>query len=256
MHAQNLFDISGKKAIVTGGTRGLGYGMAEGYMEAGCEVAIVGTSDSVYRVAEEFKSRGFKCYGVKGNLGDRQDIYRVFRECLEKLGGEVDILLTAHGIQRSLSAEEFPMEEWDEVIRVNLTSIFILCQEAAKVMLKKGYGKIINIASMNSFFGGQTIPAYAASKGGVAQLTKELTNDWLARGINVNAIAPGYMATEMNKALMDPENPRFASISERIPAHRWGTGDDMKGAAIFLASHASDYVSGAVIPVDGGYLVK
>ena len=168
----------------------------------------------------------------------------------------MDILLTAHGIQRRHSAEEFPLEEWDEVIRVNLTSIFILCQEAARVMLKKGYGKIINIASMNSFFGGQTIPAYAASKGGVAQLTKELTNDWLARGINVNAIAPGYMATESEQALMDPENPRFASISERIPAHRWGTGDDMKGAAIFLASHASDYVSGAVIPVDGGYLVK
>ena len=137
MHAQDLFDISGKKAIVTGGTRGLGYGMAEGYMEAGCEVVIVGTSDSVYRVAGEFKDRGFKCYGVKGNLGDRQDIYRVFRECLEKLGGEVDILLTAHGIQRRHSAEEFPMEEWDEVISVNLTSIFILCQEAAKVMLKK-----------------------------------------------------------------------------------------------------------------------
>ena len=152
---------------------------------------------------------------------DREDIYRVFRECLDSLGGDVDILRTAHGIQRRHSAEEFPFEEWDEVIRVNLTSIFILCQEAARVMLKKGYGKIINIASMNSFFGGQTIPAYAASKGGVAQLTKELTNDWLARGINVNAIAPGYMATEMNKALMDPENPRFASSAERIPAHRW-----------------------------------
>ena len=137
-----------------------------------------------------------------------------------------------------------------------VTSVFILCQEAGKLMLKKGYGKIITIASMNSFFGGQTIPAYAAAKGGVAQLTKELTNDWLARGVNVNAIAPGYMATEMNKALLDPENPRFASISERIPAHRWGTGEDMKGTAIFLASHASDYVSGAVIPVDGGYLVK
>ena len=109
---------------------------------------------------------------------------------------------------------------------------------------------------MNSFFGGQTIPAYAAAKGGVAQLTKELTNDWLGRGVNVNAIAPGYMATEMNKALMDPENPRFKSISERIPAGRWGTGEDMKGTAIFLASHASDYVSGAVIPVDGGHLVK
>ena len=252
----NLFDIKGKKAIVTGGIRGLGYGIAEGYLEAGAQVVIVGTSDKVYDVAEDFRNRGFDCQGVKGNLGVREEVYAVFNQCLEKLGGDVDILLTAHGIQRRHSAEEFPVEEWDEVLNVNLTSIFILCQEAGKIMLKKGYGKIITIASMNSFFGGQTIPAYAAAKGGVAQLTKELTNDWLGRGVNVNAIAPGYMATEMNKALMDPENPRFKSISERIPAGRWGTGEDMKGTAIFLASHASDYVSGAVIPVDGGYLVK
>lgn len=252
----NLFDIKGKKAIVTGGTRGLGYGIAEGYLEAGAQVVIVGTSDKVYDVAEDFRNRGFDCQGVKGNLGVREEVYAVFNQCLEKLGGDLDILLTAHGIQRRHSAEEFPVEEWDEVLNVNLTSIFILCQEAGKIMLKKGYGKIITIASMNSFFGGQTIPAYAAAKGGVAQLTKELTNDWMGRGVNVNAIAPGYMATEMNKALMDPENPRFKSISERIPAGRWGTGEDMKGTAIFLASHASDYVSGAVIPVDGGYLVK
>ena len=234
----------------------MGYGIAEGYLEAGAQVVIVGTSDKVYDVAEDFRNRGFDCQGVKGNLGVREEVYAVFNQCLEKLGGDVDILLTAHGIQRRHSAEEFPVEEWDEVLNVNLTSIFILCQEAGKIMLKKGYGKIITIASMNSFFGGQTIPAYAAAKGGVAQLTKELTNDWLGRGVNVNAIAPGYMATEMNKALMDPENPRFKSISERIPAGRWGTGEDMKGTAILLASHASDYVSGAVIPVDGGYLVK
>ena len=133
MHAQDLFDISGKKAIVTGGTRGLGYGMAEGYMEAGCEVAIVGTSDSVFRVAEEFKSRGFKCHGVKGNLGDREDIYRVFRECLDSLGGDVDILLTAHGIQRRHSAEEFPLEEWDEVIRVNLPDMLCRLRKYADI---------------------------------------------------------------------------------------------------------------------------
>lgn len=151
----NLFDITGKKAIVTGGTRGLGYGMAEGFLEAGCEVAIVGTSDKVYEVAEDFQKRGFSCYGVKGNLGEREDVYRVFRECVEKLGGDLDILLTAHGIQRRHSAEEFPMEEWDEVIGVNLTSVFILCQEAGKLMLKKGYGKIITIASMNSFLEGR-----------------------------------------------------------------------------------------------------
>jgi Dehydrogenases with different specificities (related to short-chain alcohol dehydrogenases) len=252
----NLFDIQGKKAIVTGGTRGLGYGMAEGLMEAGCEVAIVGTSEKVYDVAAEFCQRGFKCYGVKGNFEKREEVYVTFNKCMEKLGEEVDILVTAHGIQRRYSAEVFPIEEWDAVLNVNLNSVFILCQEAAKYMLKKGYGKIITIASMVSFFGGQTVPAYSAAKGGVTQLTKEMSNDWIGRGVNVNAIAPGYMATKMNEALLDQSNPRYKEITDRIPAHRWGTGDDMKGACIFLASHASDYLGGAIIPVDGGYLVK
>lgn len=252
----NLFDITGKKAIVTGGTRGLGFGMAEGLMESGCEVAIVGTSDKVFDVAKSFCDKGFKCHGVKANLAHREEVYRAFKECVEKLGGDLDILVTAHGIQRRHSAEEFPLNEWDEVIDVNLNSVFILCQEAGKIMLAKGYGKIINIASMVSWFGGQTIPAYAAAKGGVTQLTKELSNDWIARGVNVNAIAPGYMATDMNEALLDKNNPRYMQITERIPAKRWGTGQDMKGACIFLASHASDYLGGAIIPVDGGYLVK
>ena len=137
-----------------------------------------------------------------------------------------------------------------------MSSVFVLCQEAGRVMLPKGRGKIINIASMISFFGGQTIPAYAASKGGIAQLTKALSNDWAGKGIQINAIAPGYMATDMNTALMDPANPRYQQITDRIPAHRWGTPDDMKGICVFLASPASDYITGAVIPVDGGYLVK
>lgn len=256
MILKNLFDITGKKVIVTGGSRGLGLGMAEGFLEAGCKVAIVGSSAKIEEVAKEQCEKGYDCVGVYGDLAVREEVYRIFNECVEKLGGDLDVLVTAHGIQRRHLAEEFPLEDWDAVMNVNLNSVFILCQEAGKIMLKKGYGKIINIASMNSFYGGQTIPAYAAAKGGIAQLTKELSNDWAGRGINVNAIAPGYMATEMNKALLDPANPRFASISERIPAGRWGTGEDMQGTALFLASHASDYVCGAVIPVDGGYLVK
>lgn len=251
-----LFDIEGRKAIVTGGTRGLGYGMAEGLMEAGCEVVIVGSDSKVHEVAAEFCSRGFKCHGVAANLAEREATLKCFDECLEKLGDDLDILVTAHGIQRRHSAEEFPLSEWDEVINVNLNSVFLLCQRAGQVMLPKGYGKIITIASMVSWFGGQTVPAYSAAKGGVTQLTKELSNDWIARGINVNSIAPGYMATKMNEALLDPNNPRYAQITERIPAKRWGTGDDMKGTVIFLASHASDYLGGAIIPVDGGYLVK
>jgi 2-deoxy-D-gluconate 3-dehydrogenase len=254
----NMFDITGRKAIVTGGTRGLGYGMAEGLLEAGCEVCIVGSSDkSVAKALAEFESKGLHASGVAGNLGVREEVYQVFHEALCKLGGDLDILVVAHGIQRRHSAEEFPLSDWDDVINVNLNSVFILDQEAAKVMLPKGYGKIINIASMVSWFGGQTVPAYSAAKGGVTQMTKEMSNDWIRRGINVNAIAPGYMATEMNAALTKENNPeRYQQITDRIPAGRWGTGDDMKGTCIFLASHASDYLGGAIIPVDGGYLVK
>ena len=252
----NRFDIKGKKAIVTGGTRGLGHGMAEGLLEEGCEVVIVGSSEGVHRVAEEFRSRGFACHGFQADLGSREQTLACFRSCMELLGGDLDILVNAHGIQRRHQPEDFPLSDWDDVISVNLSSVFVLCQEAGRVMLPKGRGKIINIASMISFFGGQTIPAYAASKGGIAQLTKALSNDWAGKGIQINAIAPGYMATDMNTALMDPANPRYQQITDRIPAHRWGTPDDMKGICVFLASPASDYITGAVIPVDGGYLVK
>ena len=252
----NRFDIKGKKAIVTGGTRGLGHGMAEGLLEEGCEVVIVGSSEGVHRVAEEFRSRGFACHGVQADLGSREQTLACFHSCMELLGGDLDILVNAHGIQRRHQPEDFPLSDWDDVISVNLSSVFVLCQEAGRVMLPKGRGKIINIASMISFFGGQTIPAYAASKGGIAQLTKALSNDWAGKGIQINAIAPGYMATDMNTALMDPANPRYQQITDRIPAHRWGTPDDMKGICVFLASPASDYITGAVIPVDGGYMVK
>jgi len=167
----------------------------------------------------------------------------------------VDILINDAGIQRRHPCEEFPLSEWQDVLSINLNAVFQLCQLAGRNMLARGYGKIINMASMLSFFGGFTVPAYAASKGGVAQLTKALSNEWAARGVHVNAIAPGYMATEMNTNLLhDPK--RNAEISDRIPAHKWGTPEDMKGLAIFLASPASDYINGAIIPIDGGYLAK
>lgn len=252
---KNLFDLNGKKAIVTGGTKGLGYGMAEALAEAGCEVVIIGSSDRVYESAKYLADNGYSCKGVKADLIKREENYRAFNEALELLGGDLDILVTAAGIQRRHPAEEFPMEEWDEVISINLNSVWIMCQEAGKVMIKKNKGKIINVASMISFFGGQTIPAYAASKGGVVQLTKALSNDWAGKGINVNSIAPGYMRTDLNIGLFSNEE-RMKQINARIPAGRWGTPDDMKGITVFLASEASDYVCGAVIPVDGGYLVK
>ena len=161
--------------------------------------------------------------------------------------------MNSAGVQRRHKSEAFPLDDWSAVIEVNLTAVFALCQMAGRVMLDQGHGKIVNIASLLSFFGGYTVPAYAASKGGIAQLTKALANEWASRGINVNALAPGYMATEMNAALI-ADAGRNAEISARIPAHRWGTADDMKGPLLFLASSASDYVNGAIIPVDGGYL--
>lgn len=253
----NLFDIQGWKAIVTGGTRGLGHGMAEGLMEAGASVVIFGTSDKVERIAADFRAKGFDCKGLKVNLANAEERERGFHKAVELLGG-LDIIINAAGIQRRHPCEQFPKEDWDEVIEVNLTAPFVLSQLAAKEFLKKEqpYGKIVNIASMLSFFGGFTVPAYAAAKGGVAQFSKGMCNELASKNITVNCIAPGYMDTEMNTALTDPNNPRYKEITDRIPAHRWGTGDDMKGCAIFLSSHASDYLNGAVIPVDGGYLVK
>lgn len=253
----NLFDLTGRRAIVTGGTRGLGHSMAEGLMEDGASVVIFGTSDKVEGVAEAFRAKGFNCQGLKVNLADAHEREQGFYKAVELLGG-LDIILNAAGIQHRHPCEQFPKEDWDEVIEVNMTAPFVLSQLAAREFLKKDvpYGKIINIASMLTFFGGFTVPAYAAAKGGVAQFSKGMCNELASRNITVNCIAPGYMDTDMNVALTDPSNPRYKEITDRIPAHRWGTGEDMKGTAIFLASHASDYLNGAVIPVDGGYLVK
>lgn len=249
----NPFDLSGKKAIVTGGNRGLGRGMVEGLHNAGAEVVIIATKDNVLSIAEEIGTTGPKVYGIKGNLKDREELKRSFDEAVEKLGGNLDILINCAGIQRREKCENFLIEDWDDVIEINLTSVFQLCQLAGRVMLNKGHGKIINVASMLSFFGGYTVPAYAASKGGVAQLTKALSNEWAGRGVNVNAIAPGYMATSLNTALIN-DPIRNEKILARIPAGRWGQAEDVKGIAVFLASEASNYISGTIIPVDGGYL--
>lgn len=250
-----LFDLTGKKAIVTGGSRGLGRGMAEGLMEHGAEAVIFGTNASVLDTAQELRGKGLKCQGLIVDLADRQMREEQFYKAVELLGG-VDILVNCAGIVRRHKSEEFPVEDWDLVMEVNLNAVFHLSQLAAREMLKINYGKIINVASMLSWQGGMTVPSYAASKGGVAQLTKAFGNEWIARGINVNAIAPGYMATDINTALLDPANPRYRQITDRIPAGRWGTPEDLKGVCVFLASAASDYLSGAVIPVDGGYLVR
>ncbi|MBS6954455.1 MAG: SDR family oxidoreductase [Enterocloster asparagiformis] len=247
------FDLTGKKAIVTGAAGGLAHGMAEGLLEAGAQVAIIDISGNTAQAAEEFCRRGFQAWAVQADLGDRESLERGFHRAVELLGGSLDILVPAAGIQRRSKSEEFSMEDWDAVLSINLSAVFMLCQLAGRIFLRQKSGKIINIASMLSFFGGYTVPAYAASKGGVAQLTKALSNEWARHGINVNAIAPGYMATQMNTGLL-ADQARNEQITARIPAGRWGTPEDVKGVAVFLASPASAYLNGAVIPVDGGYL--
>jgi 2-deoxy-D-gluconate 3-dehydrogenase len=244
--------LEGKKAIVTGGASGLSYGIVEAFHEAGVEVAIIDVADNVKDIAKDLEKGGARVFGIQANLGKRDELKNAFNEALNKLG-DLDILVNGAGIQRRNKCEDFTEGDWDSVLEINLTSVFLMCQLAGRVMLKKNKGKIINFASMLSFFGGYTVPAYAASKGGVAQLTKALSNEWSGKGVNVNAIAPGYMATGLNTQILN-DQARYESILKRIPKGRWGTPEDIKGLVIFLASDASDYICGAVIPVDGGYL--
>ncbi|MFA5448047.1 MAG: SDR family oxidoreductase [Sphaerochaeta sp.] len=250
-----MFDLRGKKAIVTGGNKGLGFGMSQGLCEGGASVVIIGSSDETERAAQSLRDTGFDAHAVVCDLSDKVDLERGFAQALKMHGGRLDILVNNAGVQRRAKAEEFEWDDWQFVLSVNLDAVFLLCQLAGRVMLAQGKGKIINIASMLSYFGGITVPAYAASKGGVAQLTKALSNEWAGRGVCVNAIAPGYMDTEMNVNLINDEK-RYTDITARIPAGRWGTAEDMKGVVVFLASEASDYLNGAIIPVDGGYLAK
>ncbi len=245
------FELKGKKALVTGGAYGLGKAFAEALLEAGAEVGIVDISNELPAAVKELKKSG-PVTGIKADLSKRPERKRAFQKFI-KIFGTIDILVNNAGIQRRHQAEDFPIADWDAVLEINLTAAFEFCRMAGKVMLKKGSGKIINIASLLSFSGGITVPAYSASKGGIAQLTKALANEWAGRGVNVNALAPGYMDTTMNIALI-ADSIRSRQILDRIPAGRWGKPDDLKGAIVFLASHASDYVQGAIIAVDGGFL--
>jgi len=249
----NLFDLSGKKAIVVGGAGDLGVSMLEALLAAGAEAVSIDISDQNEKYVASFKEKGYIVYSIIADISDRTQIRQSYAKALEYLNGHLDILVNAAGIQIRHKSEEFPEEDWDKVLAVNLSAVFFYCQLAGNTMIRQRNGKIINIASIQSYCGGITIPAYVASKGGVGQLTKELSNDWGEYGININSIAPGYMATKLNTALMNDPH-RTAEIMARIPQKRWGTGEDLKGITVFLASAASDYVNGTVIPVDGGYL--
>jgi 2-dehydro-3-deoxy-D-gluconate 5-dehydrogenase len=248
---KNMFNLTGKTAVITGGTRGLGKGMALGLAAVGADIAIIARNENKETV-KEIENLGRRCKVFQYNLADYEN-YEELVYSIKAEFGKIDILLNNAGVQRRHPSVEFPKEDWNFVMDVNANAVFFLCQAVGKDMLEQGYGKIINIASLLSFQGGLTVPAYAASKGAVMQFTKSLSNEWAGKGLNVNCIAPGYMATEMNTGLIEDET-RNRQILERIPAGRWGNPEDMAGAAVFLASSASDYINGATIVVDGGWM--
>jgi 2-deoxy-D-gluconate 3-dehydrogenase len=249
----NPFDLSGKVAVVTGSNTGIGQGIALALAAAGADIAAVGRTPAQETV-EKVRALGRKAEIVSADLSTIEPVNRVVDEAVEKLGG-LDILVNNAGIIRRNDSLDFTEEDWDAVVDTNLKSVFFLCQAAGKHMVQQGRGKIINIASMLTFQGGIRVPSYTASKSGIGGLTKLLANEWAAKGINVNAIAPGYIATNNTAALQADEN-RNRSIMERIPAGRWGDPADMGGAAVFLASSASDYVQGHILAVDGGWLAR
>lgn len=248
----NKFSLAGKVAIVTGASRGLGAGMAIGLAEAGADVVVVSSGSKIQETAEKIKELGRKGVAIQADLDSIKPIPGIIAKTMEEFG-KIDILVNCAGIIRRGPSIDFSEKDWDDVVNVNQKSLFFMCQAAAKEMLKQGKGKIINVASLLSFQGGINVPSYTASKSAVAGITKILANEWAAQGINVNAIAPGYMATEMTDALQKSAE-RAPAIMARIPQGRWGTPEDMKGAAIFLASDASDYIQGHLLVVDGGWM--
>jgi 2-dehydro-3-deoxy-D-gluconate 5-dehydrogenase len=246
------FKLDGRVALVTGASAGLGQAIAIALAEAGADVACHGNSRSTEATCAAVSKIHRKAFGVVGDLADRETPARLIADTIAHFG-HLDILVNNAGTIRRSLATLYPEKDWTDVIEVNLNSVFRLSQLAGRHMIERGQGKIINIASLLSFQGGITVPAYAAAKGGVAQLTKALSNEWAGRGINVNAIAPGYMRTDNTRALQQDET-RNRQILERIPAGRWGEPSDLAGAAVFLAAPASDYISGEVLVVDGGWM--
>ncbi|WP_164876167.1 2-dehydro-3-deoxy-D-gluconate 5-dehydrogenase KduD [Falsirhodobacter deserti] len=248
----NLFDLTGRVAVVTGANTGIGQGIAVALANAGASLVTVGRSSP-----EETRSllpEGTRHHDIRADLSSTEPLAGIVDEVIAKMG-RIDILVNNAGIIRRADAVDYSEADWDAVIDTNLKSLFFLSQAAGRAMIAQGSGKIINIASLLSFQGGIRIPAYTAAKSGVAGLTRLLACEWAAKGVNVNAIAPGYIETNNTTALREDEK-RNADILGRIPAARWGQPSDMGGAAVFLASAASDYVNGVVLPVDGGWLAR
>ncbi len=249
------FRLDGRVALVTGATQGLGQGMALGLAEAGADIVALDrcNSDETGRLVVQ-RGRRFSQLCIDLREASVADLQKAVASVVQEFG-RLDILVNNAGIIRRAPAIEFSEKDWDDVIQINLRAVFFLSQAAGRVMVQQGGGKIINVASMLSFQGGVLIPSYTAAKSGVAGITRALANEWSKHHINVNAIAPGYMATD-NTAPLRADPARSQSILERIPMGRWGTPDDLQGIVVFLASPASDYMQGAVIPVDGGWLAR
>lgn len=248
------FSLEGKLALVTGGSRGLGQAMAVALARAGADIISIQRKNECAETKRRVEAWGRKCYPYGLDLATLNSAEEL-AETLENTYGPVDILVNNAGIQRRHPCTEFPIEDWDLMLQVHLRATFLMCQAFGKRMIARGGGKIINVASLLAFSGGYTIPAYAAAKGGIAQLTKALANEWAEKNVNVNAIAPGYFDTDMNTALQ--QNPvRNSQILDRTPAKRYGDPDEIGGMTVFLASPAASYVHGSVMIVDGGWMAR
>jgi 2-dehydro-3-deoxy-D-gluconate 5-dehydrogenase len=249
------FKLNGKVALVTGAAQGLGQGYAVALAEAGADVAALDRSD-VAETGKSITALGRRFMPLKADLREASvdDLNKIVGDIVAKLG-RLDILVNNAGIIRRAPALEFSEKDWDDVMVINLKSAFFFSQAAARVMVKQGSGKIINVASMLSYQGGILVPSYTAAKSGIAGITRAMANEWAKYNINVNAIAPGYMATE-NTAPIRADANRADSILSRIPSGRWGTPEDLMGTVVFLASDASKYMHGALVPVDGGWLTR
>ncbi|MGC2618542.1 MAG: glucose 1-dehydrogenase [Acidobacteriaceae bacterium] len=252
--AADRFRLDGKTALVTGAASGLGAAIAVAFAEAGASVACHGNRRPADDTAQHIRELGHPAQSFAADLSHPDGADRLFADVSAAMGAPHILVNNAGTIHRA-AAEDHSIDAWSQVLQVNLTSAFRLCQLAGRAMLDRQSGKIINIASMMSFQGGVRIAAYVASKGGIAQMTKALANEWAGRNVQVNAIAPGYFRTE-NTAALQQDETRNRQILERIPAGRWGEPTDLTGAAVFLASSASDYVTGTILPVDGGWLSR
>ena len=252
----DLFRLDGKVALVTGSNQGLGQGMATALAEAGANIVGLDRNDQCQATCEVVQSLGREFEHITCDLRETpvEGLRGVVGQAVDRFG-HVDILVNNAGIIRRAPALEFSEFDWDDVIHINLRAVFFMAQAVGNVMMKQGSGKIINVASMLSYQGGVFVPSYTAAKSGVAGITRSLANEWAQYNINVNAIAPGYMATD-NTAPIRADANRSATILDRIPAGRWGEPKDLKGVIVFLASAASDYMNGAIVPVDGGWLAR